>query len=478
MEELKEQFELLKRIVTPAGERADLPVEISELEKIIKEKIPIALEKQAPPNFPELYFDFQQVYERFHDFLLFDRLIGKNIIALGGGFSSGKSSFLNSLLGKLVLPANIDPSTSVPTYVIYGDEESAFGINEFDVKLPLSFTDIKSIAYGFGAVEDENGDVVSSEGITLGHLLQSCFVAAPSLPFSSLAFLDTPGYSKPENKDSYSIITDERIARIQLNSSNYILWCVPADAGTISADDIAFLSELDKNIPKLIIITKADKFHNDEELQSMKSQIMKTLDIKGIKYTDVLAVSRRGEYDKAAVEAVLQKLNKSKMEADFAHSFKKLFVACKDFYDTEVNKANIRLERLNKVRTLAGDQSEVENNLAELVKDIKKELKQLKEAQQCLHDLQHDFFTEIKQVADKVNITMPEPSEIDLLEDQKTDAAAMAKKLLQPGTEKLRKTLLQSIEKSMEEMSPSLHGQRGDEVRKQALYGMIKEAMG
>ena len=188
MEELKEQFELLKRIVTPAGERADLPVEISKLEKIIKEKIPIALEKQAPPNFPELYFDFQQVYERFHDFLLFDRLIGKNIIALGGGFSSGKSSFLNSLLGKLVLPANIDPSTSVPTYVIYGDEESAFGINEFDVKLPLSFADIKSIAHGFGAVEDENGDVVSAEGITLGHLLQSCFVAAPSLPFSSLAF--------------------------------------------------------------------------------------------------------------------------------------------------------------------------------------------------------------------------------------------------------------------------------------------------
>lgn len=477
MEELKEQFELLKRIVTPAGERADLPVEISKLEKIIKEKIPIALEKQAPPNFPELYFDFQQVYERFHDFLLFDRLIGKNIIALGGGFSSGKSSFLNSLLGKLVLPANIDPSTSVPTYVIYGDEESAFGINEFDVKLPLSFADIKSIAHGFGAVEDENGDVVSAEGITLGHLLQSCFVAAPSLPFSSLAFLDTPGYSNPETK-KYSIRTDERIARIQLNSSNYIMWCVPADAGTISADDIAFLSELDKNIPKLIIITKADKFHNDEELQSMKSQIMKTLDIKGIKYTDVLAVSRRGEYDKAAVEAVLQKLNKSKMEADFAHSFKKLFVACKDFYDTEVNEANIRLERLNKVLTLAGDQSEVENYLAELVKDIKDELKQLKEAKQCLHDLQQEFFTEIKFVADKVNITMPEPSEIDLLEDQKTDAAAIAKTLLQPGTEKLRKTLLQSIEKSMEEMSPSLHGQRGDEGRKQVLYEMIKEAMG
>lgn len=478
MEELKEQFELLKRIVTPAGERADLPVDISKLEEIIMEEIPEALEKQAPPNFPELYFDFQQVYERFHDFLLFDRLIGKNIIALGGGFSSGKSSFLNTFLGKKpVLPANIDPSTSVPTYVIYGDEESAMGINEFDVKLPLSFADIKRIAHGFGAVEDENGDMVSSDGITLGHLIQSCFVASPSLPYADIAFLDTPGYSKPDS-DAYSSKTDERIARTQLNSSNYILWCVPADAGTISADDIVFLSELDKNIPKLIIITKADKFHSDEELQIMKSQIMKTLDVKGIKYADVLAVSRRGEYDKAVIEAVLQKLNKSKMEADFAHSFKKLFVACKDFYDEEINEANIRLERLNKVLTLADDQSEVENYLAELVKDIKNELKQLQEAKQCLHDLQQEFFTEIKFVADKVNITMPEPSEIDLLEDQNTDAAAMAKKLLQPGTEKLRNSLLQSIEKSMEEMSPSLHGQRGDEGRKQVLYGMIREAMG
>lgn len=478
MEELKEQFELLKRIVAPAGKRADLPVDISDLEKIIKEEIPEALKKQAPPNFPKLYFDFQQIYKRFYDFLLFDRLIGKNIVALGGGFSSGKSSFLNIFLGKKpVLPARIDPSTSVPTYVIYGDEESALGINEFDVKLPLTFADIKRIAHGFGAVEDENGDMVSADGLTLGHLLQCCFVASPSLHYSEIAFLDTPGYSKSDIGD-YSGKTDERIARIQLNSSNYILWCVPAEAGTISADDIAFLYELDKNIPKLIIITKADKFHNDEELQSMKSLIMKTLDIKGIKYDDVLAVSRRGEYDKAAIEAILAKLNKSKMEADFARSFKKLFVSCKDFYDGEINEANIRLERLNKVLTLAGDQSEVENYLAELVKDIKNELKQLKEAKQCLHDLQQKFFTEIKRVADKVNITMPEPSEIDLLEGQNTDAVAMAKKLLQPGTEKLRKSLLQSIEKSMEEMSPSLHGQRGDEGRKQVLYGMIKEAMG
>lgn len=477
MEELKAQFELLKHIVAPRSSESHLPIELYDLKQIIKKKIPQALEKQAPPNFPELYFDFQQVYERFHDFLLFDRLIGKTIVALGGGFSSGKSSFLNTFLGRSVLPANIDPSTSVPTYVIYDAEEAAWGINEFDAKLPLSFADIKSIAHGFGVIEDENGDVVFAEGITLGHLLQSCFVAAPSLPFPNLAFLDTPGYSKPDSSNNCTVKTDERIARVQLNSSNYILWCVPADAGTISADDIAFLAELDNNIPKLVILTKADKAHNDEELKTMKSQIGKTLDVKGIKYEGVFAVSRRGEYDKAAVTRLLKKLNAQKPEADFARSFKKLFAACKDFYDEEINDANIRLEQLNKVLTFAGDQSEVENYLTELVREMKADLQELKEAKHSLHDLQQEFFTVLKHVADKVNISMPEPSEIDLIEGKNTNLNASVKKLLQPGTEKARKKLLRIIEKSMKEITPSLHGLRGESERQEVLYGMIKQAM-
>ena len=95
MGDIAKDFDLLKRIVAPTSDRQTLPVDISRLTKIIREEIPAALEKQAPPNFPELYFDFEQIYGQFHDFLLFDKLIGKNIVALGGSFSSGKSSFLN-----------------------------------------------------------------------------------------------------------------------------------------------------------------------------------------------------------------------------------------------------------------------------------------------------------------------------------------------------------------------------------------------
>ena len=82
------QINLLKRIIMTDG-TPDLCVDLHEIETMITKTLPDELEKNAPPNFPELYFDFKQEYERFKEFILFDKLIGRNVVALGGGFSSG-----------------------------------------------------------------------------------------------------------------------------------------------------------------------------------------------------------------------------------------------------------------------------------------------------------------------------------------------------------------------------------------------------
>lgn len=111
----EEQISLLKKIIDPNRDERILPARLEELENTIKKRLPEALEKNAPPDFPALYFDFCYIYDRFYDFLLFRPLIGKTIVALGGGFSSGKSSFLNALLGGArLLPTAVTPSTSVP----------------------------------------------------------------------------------------------------------------------------------------------------------------------------------------------------------------------------------------------------------------------------------------------------------------------------------------------------------------------------
>ena len=133
-DKLKGNFDLLCNIIRQNSIGTQFRVDLSKIDKIINKKIPDTLKENAPEDFYELYTDFKAEYEKFRDFILYDKLIGKNIIALGGGFSSGKSSFLNALMGKSVLPADIDPSTSVPTYIVKGEKHEVMGINVFDAQ--------------------------------------------------------------------------------------------------------------------------------------------------------------------------------------------------------------------------------------------------------------------------------------------------------------------------------------------------------
>ena len=477
MESLERQLDLLKKIVAPNRENNFLSVDISRVEKIIREEIPKALEKQAPPNFPELYYDFEYVYSRFYDFLLFEKLIGRNIVALGGSFSSGKSSFLNSLMGlkgkEKILPVKLDASTSVPTYLISESDTFAFGINEFNVRVALELADIKIIVHGFGVLDDAE---TNQNSITLGHLLRSLFVATPLLLYKNIAFLDTPGYSKPDSAD-YTSKTDEKIARVQLNSSSHILWFISADSGIISMEDIEFLRSIDRDIPKLIIINKADKAPSQVALDEMKSKVKSVLDVRGVKYEDILTFSVRDNVscDREAVKNYLSKLDEKQEQAGFAHSFKKLFVSCNDYYNERINENNLSLSRLNRALTLAGDNAEVNHYLSNLSNTMRENIQSLKNAKENLKKLQQEFFTEIKVVADKVNITMPEPSEIDLVKDSATDPATIVRSILQKRNVKTDPTIIEELRRGLDKIDPKMNELLGGSGYKQSLLNILKE---
>jgi hypothetical protein len=187
---LLHDFSLLGRIVK-ASKTPELAADLSRADAIVNARIPETLKKNAPPDYYEIYVDFKAEYELFHDFILFDQLIGKSVVALGGGFSSGKSSFLNALDGERALPVDIDPSTSVPTFIVYGEAHRAFGINIFDARVEIGLKEIRKISHGFGATEDEDGRTLA-EGVTLGHVLERIFLASPKQRYRNLAFLDTP----------------------------------------------------------------------------------------------------------------------------------------------------------------------------------------------------------------------------------------------------------------------------------------------
>lgn len=486
-EKLLANHELLCNIIRQAASGPQLKVDLSKIERIINKKIPDTLKKNAPEDFYELYTDFKSEYEKFRDFILYDKLIGKNIVALGGGFSSGKSSFLNALMGKRVLPADIDPSTSVPTYIVSGEKHDVMGINVFDTKVQMQPRDIRKIAHGFGEVEDEDDEKIT-DAITLGHVLENIFFSTPLHKYDSIAFLDTPGYSKPDS-EKYSAKTDEQIARGQLNSSNYILWFVQADAGTITEEDIKFIKTLREDIPKLIIVNKADK-KNVSDLKDIIAKIKSTLDIKGIRYADVLAFTSKLEQvdDDALKDFIdentnrirkqIEKWNSQIYESNFARNFKILFVRCKEFYEDEIDEESRQLTRLNTsiTKLMAEDiDSEILEPLQLMVREAQKNVNELKTISKRLKELQDEFFTEIKFISDIVGIAMPEPSEIDLLQDKVKNPLQLIEEYKREKGIQTEASVVEMLQSMFEGIEPIINKRAGGSEYRNELLGVIKE---
>ena len=487
-EKLLKNFNLLCAIIRQNTSENQMKADITKIEKLINDKIPETLKKNAPEDFYELYTDFKSEYEKFRDFILYDKLIGKNIVALGGGFSSGKSSFLNALMGKSVLPSDIDPSTSVPTYIVRGEKHEVMGINVFDTKVQMQPRDIKKIAHGFGEVEDDDDEKVT-DAVTLGHVLENIFFSTPLHKYENIALLDTPGYSKPDS-EKYSAKTDEQISRGQLNSSNYILWFVQADAGTITEEDIKFIKTLRDGIPMLIILNKADK-KNLADLKEIIAKIKSTLDVKGVRYVDVFAFTSKIEQieddslkafieeDAGRIRQQIETWNSQVYESNFARNFKKLFVRCKDFYEDEINEESRKLTRLNtSITKLEAEDidTEILEPLQLMVKEAQKNVNELKNISKKLKELQDEFFTEIKFISDIVNIDMPEPSEIDLLQDKVQNPLQLIEDYKKQKGIKTDSSVADMLQNIFEGIEPVINKSAGGSEYKEELIDIIKES--
>lgn len=485
-EKLLDNFKLLCNISKQNTSGNQYTVDLSKIDEIINKKIPDTLKKNAPEDFYELYTEFKSHFEKFRDFILYDKLIGKNIVALGGGFSSGKSSFLNALMGKNVLPADIDPSTSVPTYIVSGEQHSVMGINVFDTKVQMQPKDIRKISHGFGEVEDDDEKI--TEAVTLGHILDNIFFSTPMHQYKNIAFLDTPGYSKPDSA-KYSAKTDEMIARGQLKSSNYILWFIQADAGTITEEDVKFIQSLQTDNPILIVVNKADK-KNVEDLKEIISKIRSTLDLKGICYVDVLTFTSKLEQveDKKLYKFIQSNIDKIKKqleiwdnhiyESNFAKNFKVLFVKCKDFYENEIEEESRKLTRLNTSITKLSVEdidAEILEPLQAMVRDAQKNVNNLKEIRKKLKELQDEFFTEIKFIADVVGIAMPEPSEIDLLQNKIQNPLDLMEEYKQKKGITTDNSIVDMLQDVFDGIEPTINKLAGGSEYRNELIGILKE---
>lgn len=482
MDDLEKQFSLVKKLIAVKTEKNGLLDEAHKIETIIKTELPKALEMEAPPDLPALCFDLQEVYEQFEDFLVFQDMIGKKIVALGGGFSTGKSSFLNVLLSEnsenrvRLLPTDTAASTSVPTYLMHADgEETIRAINLFDSRITdLTADDVGIMAHGF--------EEKSQLGVSLGQLIQRMFISTPLQPYAHIAFLDTPGYSKPDTKD-YSARTDEQIAREQLNHSDFILWFV--NGSVLPQSDIKFLNQLDGNIPKAIILNKADKVlvNGMDTYQEVIESIKKEATRNGITFKGVWGYTRSSRWQKEiasdiqAVHDLLQELDVPQKESHFGHDFMKLFVECEKYYRKELSEESARLQRVNKVMFLSDDK-EIRSSLKDSQLILNNRINKLKQAQGNLENQKNIFFDMVRKVAKQVHISIPTPSELELAEENAGDPAALLANMLQKSGKKEDPVMVLKLKEAMNGMKDQKKALPGSSGYQNQLFQVLKDQLG
>ena len=389
-----------------------LLAELNQLNTIINTDLPTLARQGSPDNFTDILRNLQQELDRFRNFCAFPTLSQKNIVGIGGRFSAGKSSFINTLLGKKCLITDVNPTTSLPTYLLHNETVSINAINIFQQSISLSEEEFQSLTH---EEQEKYGSQISA-------LLQSAHVQTPDFPWQNLAILDTPGYTKPETNE-YSERTDAQIAYAQLKSANYLIWLVSADDGTITEDDITFLASLNLDIPCLVLLNKADKKPpSGDDIEGIIALVRNTLVDRNIPVLDVIPVANKGkdkeQYPIQAVHQYLNNWNTQPQETTFARNFKQQFLQYHYFIYREEHYTALRLERLERVIDvlMMSSNNEMIDNINSLKKIWQLKQEQLKNLKNQLHDLQNQFFKTIASIGNQVGIKLSEPDELDLIE--------------------------------------------------------------
>ncbi|MFT2676279.1 dynamin family protein [Helicobacter pylori] len=220
--------------------------------------------------------ELQEIKKELQLVASYPSLFQKNMVAVGGGFSTGKSSFLNHLLGlNLKLPENLTPTTAIPTYCLKGEREVLMGVSQNGgvVELPDFSFDHKTL---------------NASDFDLKSIMPFMLLSAPSVLFEFLCFIDTPGYDAPNQGYTGR---DRQASKEYLVKAKSILWVMDCDRGSIQDNDLNYLQELyEEGKQVFIVLSRADS-RTKRQLEEIAVQTKETLEDNGIEFLGIGAYS-------------------------------------------------------------------------------------------------------------------------------------------------------------------------------------------
>lgn len=193
-------------------------------------------------------------------------------VAIIGDFSSGKSSFINSLLGENFCPVDVAASTSSITTFKYGDIKRIFcvdGYNQTEISL------------------DDYNKLVTHQGNSGKKYQFEVFY--PFDGFRDLELFDTPGFNNSNNNE------DEKITLQKCQLADVIFFVFDINKGDIANDikkKLLSIKEAKPSIQIHAIVNKSDQ-KPPVKIKEIEQQLKQT----GL-FIDVVSYSSKKELDK------------------------------------------------------------------------------------------------------------------------------------------------------------------------------------
>jgi len=207
-----------------------------------------------PKEIPE---DVKKVYP-------YIKLCSKNpYISVIGSFSVGKSSFVNTLSGKEIVPYDTSKTTSVPMLIAKDDDRII--INTFFskiVNLKIDYLD---------SIIDQ---VRHNPDIDYRRYIEFIVLNYKGFPYENTTFVDTPGYSGGDE--------DYKISKSMIDISDAVIFLFDASKGSLTDEDLYILEYAKSQKADIFVVAnKIDKvwWEDRQEILDLAKKSLKNRNI-------------------------------------------------------------------------------------------------------------------------------------------------------------------------------------------------------
>ena len=278
--EVESRYSLVCSAITPNKIISERYCRFNEL--VREELLPFINRVNVLPNEAEQVMKIRAVDDELRLVESLKAFSERTIVAVAGGFSSGKSSFVSSLFVNedVCLPIGIEPVTAIPTYVFHADDLSINGYPADGGCFEIPQEMYAKLSHRF--VEDF--------GFNLRDLLPFISLEVPMNSYKNLAFIDLPGYN-PGARDG-ATSGDRSASEEYITQAQALIWMIGLDSnGTIPRDDLEHLWELaESETPLYVVLNKAD-LRPLTTLDEVLDQVADELMMAGIPYAGICAYS-------------------------------------------------------------------------------------------------------------------------------------------------------------------------------------------